>query len=83
MHELVAGDIQHLSQGSISTIVKRVATKFAENLRHYDHFPRIENEQRSNILRFYETYQFPSVAGCVDCTHIPIHSVFVARRVQT
>lgn len=48
--------------------------KFAENLGQYLHFPITENEQRANILHFYETYQFPSISGCIDCTHIPIQN---------
>lgn len=71
---MVGADLKFVSQSSVSRIVRKISVLFAQHLADYVHLPRTEAEQRNNIVRFSEMHNFPTVAGCVDGTHIPIKS---------
>lgn len=71
IHQLVNGDIRGYSQASISRIVARVSTILASHLGRYINFST-EQRRRQNTNRFYEIANFPSIIGCIDCTHIRI-----------
>lgn len=68
-------DLLCISQASVSVIIKRVSVLLAQQLPIFIYFPRTEREQRQNIILFQNIAGFPSVAGCIDCTHVPILNV--------
>lgn len=68
----MAGDLRKVSQSTVSITVRKVSTLLARNVQRYIKFPENENGQRGNIAKFYRIARFPSVAGVIDCTHIPI-----------
>ncbi|XP_024942182.1 putative nuclease HARBI1 isoform X3 [Cephus cinctus] len=70
--KMVHEDLRWLSQASVSRIVKNVSMAFAEQLKQFICFPRSDTGIRRNTATFYTIAHFPSVVGCLDCTHIPI-----------
>ncbi|XP_015598189.1 putative nuclease HARBI1 isoform X2 [Cephus cinctus] len=70
--QMVHEDLRWLSQASVSRIVKNVSMAFAEQLKQFICFPRSDTGIRRNTATFYTIAHFPSVVGCLDCTHIPI-----------
>ncbi|XP_018362904.1 PREDICTED: putative nuclease HARBI1 [Trachymyrmex cornetzi] len=68
---IVSGDIQGVSQASVSRIVTRVSKIIASHLGQYITFSTQER-RRQYMNQFYEIANFPSVIGCIDCTHIRI-----------
>lgn len=69
--QIVSGDIQGVSQASVSRIVTRVSKIIASHLGQYITFSTQER-RRQYMNQFYEIANFPSVIGCIDCTHIRI-----------
>jgi hypothetical protein len=69
-----SGDLQRISQATVSQIIKRVFISLANNLNNFVKFGAREEEQRRTIMLFNERYGFPSTAGAVDGTHIPIQN---------
>ncbi|KAJ3662506.1 hypothetical protein Zmor_006851 [Zophobas morio] len=70
--QMVDGDLRGISQVTTSLTIKRVSIAIAEHLQEFIHFPNTPNGQRANIMAFHNIRGFPSVAGCVDGTDIPI-----------
>ena len=56
----------------MSITVKRVSHLLALNCRNFISFPNNIQSQRENITLFSNIGGFPSVSGCIDCTHIKI-----------
>jgi hypothetical protein len=71
---MVDGDLQGVSQATVSQIVKRVSVLLAENTANFVKFPCNEEGQRILIARFNQIYGFPCIAGVIDGTHIPIQN---------
>ncbi|XP_018570980.1 putative nuclease HARBI1 isoform X1 [Anoplophora glabripennis] len=72
--QLVCGDLRGISQATVCRIIRKISIHFAELLGEYIKFPQNMEQQRANIALFFNIAGFPSVAGCVDGTHIPIAS---------
>lgn len=70
----MSGDLRKVSQSTVSITVRKVSSLLAQNVQRFIKFPENENTQRENIAKFYRIARFPSVAGLIDCTHIPIVS---------
>ncbi|KAJ8939923.1 hypothetical protein NQ314_010947 [Rhamnusium bicolor] len=68
----VTGDLRKVSQATVSQTIKQMSVLLAEQLGNFIKFPDNENEQRINIIKFNAIAGFPSVSGCIDCTHISI-----------
>jgi len=69
--QIVSGDMRGISQASVSRIVTRVSKIIALHLGQYINFSTQEH-RRHNMNQFYNIARFPSVIGCIDCTHIRI-----------
>lgn len=69
--QIVNGDLRGYSQASVSRIVARVSRILASHLSVYINFST-EEKRRRNKNQFYEMANFPSIIGCIDCTHIRI-----------
>lgn len=69
--QIVNGELQGYSQASVSRIVARVSRILASYMDVYINFS-IEEKHRGSKNEFYEVANFPSVIGCIDCTHIRI-----------
>lgn len=69
--QIVNGDLREDSQATVSRIVARVSKILASHLSVYVNFST-EQQRRINKNKFYEVAHFPSVIGCIDCTHIRI-----------
>lgn len=67
-----AGDLHGLSQPTVSRICAKVATAIAKHSATYIRMPQTLSEQQKVIRQFYQIRNFPSVIGCIDCTHIKI-----------
>lgn len=61
-----------MSQPTVSRICARVARAIARHSANYIKMPQTLIEQQKVIREFYEISNFPSVLGCIDCTHIKI-----------
>ncbi|XP_023311763.1 putative nuclease HARBI1 [Anoplophora glabripennis] len=63
-----------ISQASASRAVNEVtnALNQPEILNNVIRFPRNIEELENIRTRFYESYQFPGIIGCIDCTHVSI-----------
>ncbi|XP_045761032.1 putative nuclease HARBI1 [Maniola jurtina] len=66
------GDLHGLSQPTVSRICARVARAIARHSATYIKMPQTLIEQQTVIREFQEIRNFPSVLGCIDCTHIKI-----------
>lgn len=69
--KVVNGDLRGYSQASVSRIVTRVSKILASCLGTYINFST-EHVRSSNKNKFYAVANFPSVIGCIDCTHVRI-----------
>ncbi|XP_018399983.1 PREDICTED: putative nuclease HARBI1 [Cyphomyrmex costatus] len=69
--QIVNGDLRGFSQATVSRIIVRVSRIIASHLSEYINF-FTEEKRRSNKNKFYEIANFPSIIGCIDCTHIRI-----------
>ncbi|KAL1493616.1 hypothetical protein ABEB36_009316 [Hypothenemus hampei] len=70
----VTRDLQRISQQSVSIIIKEGSIVFVEQLVNFVKLPATEQNQRQNTTLFWNVANFPGVAGCIDCTNIPISS---------
>ncbi|XP_011168112.2 putative nuclease HARBI1 [Solenopsis invicta] len=68
---IVNRDLQGYSQATVSRIVVQVSKILASHLNEFINFST-EEKRRNNKNKFYEVANFPSVIGCIDCTHICI-----------
>lgn len=68
---MVCGDLRGLHQSTICRCVNAVSQLFASNSRRFIKFP---DNAAENQRLFYNISGFPSVTGCIDCTHVPIKS---------
>ena len=66
---MVVVDLFHISQSSVSKIVKRVSILLAEQSRRFIKFP---NDLGVVKERFRQIAGFPRAIGCVDGVNIPI-----------
>ncbi|XP_028173906.1 putative nuclease HARBI1 [Ostrinia furnacalis] len=66
------GEIHGLSQPTVSRICARVARAIARHSETYIKMPESLTEQEKVMREFYNIRRFPSVLGCIDCTHIKI-----------
>jgi len=71
--QITVGDLNNLSQGTISKIIKRVAISIAKLYKRFIKYPTHE-EARLEIRKFYQLSRFPGVVGAIDCTHVKINS---------
>lgn len=69
--QIVNGDLRGISQASVSRIVSRVSKMLASYSSRYINFST-EQKRRSDKNKFHDIANFPSVIGCIDCTHIRI-----------
>lgn len=67
-----AGDHHGLSQATTSRICARVAKALARHSASYIKMPNTLAEEQLTMREFYDIRSFPSVIGCIDCTHIKI-----------
>lgn len=67
----VLGDSSHLSQASVSRIIRVTDVLYRKSLREIK-MPRQPHEVRQTKEKFYRKRNFPGVIGAIDGTHIPI-----------
>jgi len=72
--QLTVGDLQNLSQGTVSKIVARVGKLIAGLYKKFVTFPSPQQAVQER-RKFYEIGGFPGVVGAIDCTHVKINSV--------
>ncbi|XP_040063638.2 putative nuclease HARBI1 [Ixodes scapularis] len=69
--QVVTGDLVNVSQPTVCRVIERVSRVLAETL-----FPRLvdfpEGDCDEVMRDFYNIGKFPSVTGCIDCTHVKI-----------
>ncbi|CAG5052114.1 unnamed protein product [Parnassius apollo] len=66
------GDLHGLTQPTVSRICARVARAIARHSETYIKMPQSLAEEQRVVREFLEIRNFPSVLGCIDCTHIKI-----------
>ncbi|KAG0432420.1 hypothetical protein HPB47_020858 [Ixodes persulcatus] len=68
---VVTGDLVNVSQPTVCRVIERVSRVLADTL-----FPRLvdfpEGDCNEYMRDFYKIGKFPSVTGCIDCTHVKI-----------
>ncbi|XP_045456074.1 putative nuclease HARBI1 [Melitaea cinxia] len=67
-----AGDHHGLSQATTSRICTRVARALARHSASFIKMPSTFAEEERMMGEFYRIRSFPTVIGCIDCTHIKI-----------
>ncbi|XP_046976395.1 putative nuclease HARBI1 [Vanessa cardui] len=67
-----AGDLHGLSQATTSRICNRVARALAKHSSEYIKMPTSLAEEQRLMMECRQIRNFPSVIGCIDCTHIKI-----------
>ncbi|KAK9701317.1 hypothetical protein QE152_g30693 [Popillia japonica] len=72
--QVIIGDLRGISQATISRIKKNVSTAIARRCANHVKFPVDIADQRRNIAMFREMANFPTVCGCIDCTHIAVNN---------
>ncbi|KAH7935759.1 putative nuclease HARBI1 [Rhipicephalus sanguineus] len=73
--QVVAGDLVHVSQPTVSRVIERVSRLIATHLfPDVVQFPNSDDGFRETMVGFYRIAKFPGVTGCIDCTHIRIKS---------
>nr|XP_037292085.1 putative nuclease HARBI1 [Rhipicephalus microplus] len=72
--QTVTGDLVHIPQSTVCRAVGKVTTLIAKHLYFIlMRFPQPPEFQQ--VMRdFYKVAEFPSVTGCIDCTHVQIKS---------
>ncbi|CAH2109188.1 unnamed protein product [Euphydryas editha] len=65
-----------VSQSTLSNCITEVvkALNNPSVFGNWVKFPRNISEMMAISQRFYELYRIPGVVGCIDCTHVAIHS---------
>jgi len=71
--QITVGNLNNITQGTISKMIKRVAISVAKLYKHFVKYPSHE-EARLEIRKFYELSRLPGVVGAIDCTHVKINS---------
>ena len=72
--QIVAGDLEGLSQPSVSALVKEVSEIIAAKKSLFIQFSQTDQVLAKEIQGFYAIGQFPGVVGAIDCTHVRIQS---------
>ena len=72
--QIVTGDLEGLSQTSVSVIIKEVSEILALKRKDFIKFPKTDEEITAENQGFYAIGHFPGVVGAVDCTHVKIQS---------
>ena len=72
--QIVAGDLEGVSQPMISRLVLKVSEAIAKHLNEFIRFPTDEQHKSEIAHSFYSIGQFPGVIGAIDCTHIRIQA---------
>lgn len=70
----VCGDFSGVSVCTSCRIIKRVSRSIASLYKETIYMPRSSEEIQNNQLKFFSMHGFPSVVGCIDCTHVKIQS---------
>lgn len=70
-----SGDMQGISQQSISKIARNVAEALARKAHLFINMPTTLEEQQETMRGFRRISNFPTVIGAIDCTHIRIRRV--------
>jgi len=70
--QIVTGDLENISQSSISILVKEISEILAKNKEEFVKFPKSAEEVEIENQRFFILGRFPGVVGALDCTHIKI-----------
>ncbi|KAG5877883.1 putative nuclease HARBI1, partial [Gonioctena quinquepunctata] len=73
-HQINIGDIMHIDQSTVSRIIKKVSEAIASLRNQFITMPATPGQRLLCQNKFYQLVRFPRVIGCVDCTHIKIHS---------
>ncbi|CAH2101936.1 unnamed protein product [Euphydryas editha] len=65
-----------ISQSTVSNCITEVvkALNHPSVFGNWVKFPRNISEMMAISQQFYELYRIPGVVGCIDCTHVAIHS---------
>ena len=71
--QLVTGDLESVSQPTVSRLVKYISTAIGSKYSDFIKFPEGESAARE-ASRFFQNSGFPGVVGAIDCTHIKIQS---------
>ena len=68
----VIGDTIGVHKLTVSRTVDRFCTAIINRRREFVKFPMTENEKNHIKEGFFKLGGFPSVCGCIDCTHVRI-----------
>lgn len=69
----VAGELEHVSQPTVSRLVKNISDLIARKKGTFISYP-IGKIAESEVTSFNEKLGFPDAVGVIDCTHIKIQS---------
>nr|XP_039255158.1 putative nuclease HARBI1 [Styela clava] len=72
--QVVSGDLEGVSQPTVSRLVKEVSRIIAIKHDDFIKFPTNPQDVRTQAIKFYQKSGFPGVVGALDCTHIKIQS---------
>lgn len=61
-----------ISEGSVSTCVRRVARAIVEELGSYVGMPRNGSQRKKDVLKMFKAKLFPGCVGIIDCTHVEV-----------
>ena len=67
-----AGDIERISQPSVSRIISRFSTIICRNVRNFIKFPSTPDDLFRTKAAFYTKYRMPNVIGLIDGSLISI-----------
>lgn len=69
----VAGELEHVSQPTVSRLVKNVSDVIARKKGKFISYP-VGKSAETEITNFYKQSGFPDVVGIIGCSHIKIQS---------
>lgn len=72
--QIVAGDLFGIHQTTAGKTVHQVSKALARLSNRYIQMPTTETEMSAAKTKFFVKGGIPGVIGCIDGTHIPIHS---------
>jgi hypothetical protein len=61
-----------ISEGSVSTCVRRVARAIVDRLGRYVGMPRNGTKRKQDVKKMFADALFPDCVGIIDCTHVEV-----------
>ena len=70
----VVGDVIGVDKSTVSRVISKFIDALNMHKNTFIKFPLIIDEKNTLKKGFYQIANFPSVIGCIDCTHVRIKS---------